>query len=283
MRTRWLASLLFVFTVTCPWAQAADLSVSGLKLSDPQFLTLIEVSDVAGVMGARARAADGTNITLTPAGPDQFALFLDPFSTFSEFRAATTGNWRLTLEFVGGAAMYDFVVNDFHTPFTEADFPPAPTMLSPTDGAAGVSSTPTFLWNPGGPHTGPLESLFVSVSSLVDPTAFAVEGSFGGSGLTLASSSWTPPLMLPAGPATFLVQYETNGNEDAVVNVPVFNAAASTIADPGIVWESTSGDLFARDLITFTVVPESSTVLLLTSGLIPAFILRLRSRKERIP
>jgi hypothetical protein len=66
----------------------------------------------------------------------------------------------------------------------------------------------------------------------------------------------------------FLVQYETNENEEAIVDDPVFNAAASTMADPGISWEFTGGDLYARDLITFTVVPEPAGWLLLIAGLL---------------
>jgi hypothetical protein len=276
--------LLFV-AVVCPSAQAAELSVSGFKLSDPQFLTNIEVflSDVPGVVGAEARTADGTNITLMPSAPGQFFLFLEPFATFDGFRAATVGNWQLTIEFAGGAAVYDFVVNDFRMPFTEADFPPAPTVLLPTDGTTGVGPTPTFMWDPGGLHgVTPLESLFVNVYSLVDPTVFAMEGSFGG-GVTLASTEWTPPVVLPTGPATFLVQYETNENEDANVGDPVFNAAASTIADPGIVWESSSGDLFARDLITFSVVPEPANhmLILLAAAMMASLPIRLVLTGER--
>src|SRR5262245_30489889 len=178
--------------------KAADLQVNGFKLSDPQFLTNIEVflSDVPGVTGAQARTAGGTDITLTPSAPGQFFLFLPPFATFTDFHAATVGNWKLTVQFAAGAAIYDFPVNDFRMPFTEAAFTPAPTLLGPTDGATGVSPTPTFLWDPGGPHTGMIESLFVRADSLADPAVFAQAGSFGG-GVTLASTSWTPPVVLP--------------------------------------------------------------------------------------
>ena len=193
-----------------------------------------------------------------------------PFASFAGFRSATVGNWTLTIQFAGGDAVYGFVVNDFRTPFTTDSFPPAPTMTSPTDGAINVAPTPTFQWDNGGTHTGAIESLFVSVQSQVNPAIGQFENSFGGC-IGLNDETWTPSVVLPAGLASFFVQYETNENEGANVDDPIFDAQASTVPDPNIVWDGTSGDLFSRDLIDFTVVPEPATLALFAAGAIVFF------------
>jgi len=248
---------------------AAWMYVDAFKHSEPFFETGFEVNlaDVPGVTGAWAVAADSTVVPLDPAGAGQYAAWLGPFATFTDFHDATVGNWRLTVEFGGGnEAVYDFIVNEYRPTFTADSFPPAPTMLSPLDGATGVDPTPTFTWDNGGTHDGPMESLFVFVWSEVNPAVLEFASSTSGP-ITLASESWTPSIVLPAGAASFLVQYETNENEDANVGDPVFNAGLSTVADPGINWLTTSGDLFSRDLIGFTVVPEPASALVFLAAL----------------
>ena len=140
---------------------------------------------------------------------------------FGSFLGSTAGDWQLTIHFGGGAAVYNFPVSGFGSP-TADPFLPVPTMISPTDGATAVSHTPVFSWANGGTHTGPLESLFVNVSSLVNPAIGQFTNSFGGIGLN--DMTWTPLVVLPAGAApgaaSFLVQYETNQNEDSRVGVP---------------------------------------------------------------
>ena len=263
-----IACVLLVFLFCVSEVQGARLYVDAFKFSDPAFQTSIELdlADVADVVGVTALSADSTGLSLDPVGPGQFAQRTAPFGSFSDFHDATVGNWQLRIEFSGGGeAVYDFVVNDFRTPFTSDSFPPAPTMLSPTDGSINVSPTPTFKWDNGGAHTGPLESLFVSVWSQVNPGVGQFEGSTAGP-IALNDEMWSPSIILPAGLASFLVQYETNENEDANVGDPIFDIQASTVGDPNINWQGSSGDLFSRDLIDFTVVPEPATLALLLLG-----------------
>jgi hypothetical protein len=258
-------------------ATAAQLFLDMFKYSDPAFESSLQVNltGVPGVTGVTAHAADGSPLTLSAYAPGQYVAPLGPFTLFTQAHAASIGNWSLAVEFTGGGvAAYNFTVNDFRTPFTATSFPPAPTVLSPAHDATGVAASPTFTWDNGGTHTGSLESLFVSVWSQAVPGVGIFENSFGGS-LGLNDTAWTPSIVLPAGLASFLVQYETNANEDANVADPVFNAAASTVADPGLGWTS-SGDLFSSDLINFTVAPEPATLALLALGGLA--LLRRRSR-----
>ena len=281
MRSTVILCAVFVVMAGMSEVQAAWLSVNAFKYSDLSYETTVQVDlpDVAGVTDARAAGADGTAITLSPFGLQQFEARLGPFASFTGFHDATVGDWRLIVEFgSGNDAAYDFTVNDYRSPFTDSSFPPAPTVLSPLDGATDVEPTPTFLWNNGGAHTGTLESLFVSVRSDVNPAIGEFEGSTGGP-ISLNAETWTPSVVLPAGPASFLVQYETNESEDAHVSSPLFNPAFSTIADPGITWDQSAGDLFSRDLIGFTVVPEPSTLGLFLLCL-PALWRRRRSGRQ---
>jgi len=274
MRTRSgamvLAAVVTLSAVVAPLA-AARLEVSGFRHADPRWESLIEIAlaDVPGATGVTAVTPDGTPLVLNAVSADTYAAWSGPFASFASFHVATVGDWQLTVQLAAGDAVYNFTVNDYRTPFTDADFPPAPTMIDPTDGAAAVSPTPTFQWNNGGPHTGPMESLFVSVASLVEPGVGELQNSFA-PGLDLNDQSWTPSISLPAGLAQFLVQYETNLNEDANLADPIFNPVASTVPDPAIAWNETFGDLFSRDQITFTVVPEpaAATALLLAAGLL---------------
>ena len=263
-------------------ARAAWLFVNGFQYSDPAFETSIDVdfSDRPEVTGVRAVSASGTALTLDEYVLHQFAATLGPFSSFNDFRNAMVGNWQLIVEIgAGQEAGYNFVVNDFRTPFTASSFPPAPTVVSPPNGATDVAATPTFVWDNGGPHTGAIESLFVSVSSRVIP-GVGVFDSYSGGPSTLDRTTWTPPIVLPDGLASFLVQYETNENEDANVGTPVFNPGLSNISDPGIDWSNSSGDLFSRDLIDFTVVPEPHTVTLLAFGGVCLLACAWRRRKR---
>ncbi len=252
--------LLSGFALMLVWfteARAARVTVNGFKYSDPAFESRIEVDleGIAGVTGVDATAADGTAVSLTADGPDRYRAVLGPYANFLPFLAATGGTWELRIHFgASGTAVYAFPVSGFGTPAGPDPFPPAPTMISPTDGATGVAQRPTFRWNSGGMHTGVLEALFVNVFSLADPAIGEFANSFGSLGLN--DTMWTPSLTLPAGgAASFLVQYETNQSEDSRVGVPVFDSASSTVGDPGIPWDQHSGDLFSRDLITFTVPP----------------------------
>jgi len=259
-----LLAISVVCLLSCSSVSAAWLYVDAFKHSEPFYETGFELGlqDVPGATGARAVAADSSDVSLDLVGSGQYGAWLGPFATFTDFRDATVGSWRLVVEFAGGDAVYDFVVNDFRSPFTPDSFAPSPAMLSPLDGATGVDPTPTFLWDNGGTHDGAMESLFVFVWSEADPSVLEFASSTSGP-VTLASESWTPSVVLPAGAASFLVQYETNENEDANVGDPVFNASLSTIADPGITWVTTSGDLFSRDLIEFAVVPEPAAMSIL--------------------
>ena len=266
MRARlFLPLLILVMLLVCAYAQAATVSVNGFKYSDPLFETGIEVdlSGVSGVTGVDAVSASGETMSLSPCAADRYAATFGPYADFGSFLGATSGNWQLTIRFGSEAAVYDFTTGGFGGPTAES-FPPVPTVIDPMDGATGVSPTPTFNWDNGGTHTGLMESLFVSVQSLVNPASGQFASSSGGIGLN--DETWTPSLVLPAGDASFLVQYETNQNEDDRVSDPVFNNISSTMSDPGIRWDSHSGDLFSRDLITFTVVPEPGTLGLLTLG-----------------
>jgi hypothetical protein len=234
-------------------AQAAWLTVDAFKYSDPAFETSIQVNvaGVAGVTGVDAVSAGGTALSLSLLNVDHYGATFGPFGNFASFFGATAGAWKIRIHFgASGSVIYDFPVSGFGTPGVDP-FPPVPTMISPTDGATGVNPTPTFSWNNGGTHGGALESLFVNVYSLVNPAVGQFENSFGAIGLN--DMAWTPSVVLPPGAAMFLVQYETNENEDARVGLPVFNPVTSTRSDPLIAWEFHSGDLFSRDLITFTV------------------------------
>jgi hypothetical protein len=258
MHTPWTLITTLAVLVAGASAGAAELSVSAFKFSDPAFQTNVEVdlTGVAGVTGVEAVMADSTVLTLDQFAADRFGKFSGQYASFAAFQAAFVGDWRLRIAFGGsGTAVYQFNVNDFGAPFTTASFPPAPTLLSPTDGAVGVSATPTFLWDNGGTHAGPLESLFVSVASETNPSILEFESSFGPS-LDLNATSWTPSIALPPGAASFLVQYETNQGEDAHVEDPVFSSALSTINDPSLDWTRSAGDLYSRDMIRFAVVPE---------------------------
>lgn len=264
MHTTWGFSTALAALVAGTSAAAAELSVAAFKYSDPAFQANVEVdlAGVAGVTGVEAVMADSTVLSLDQFAADRFGKFSGQYASFAAFQAAVVGDWRLRIAFGGsGTAVYQFVVNDFRSPFTTDSFPPAPTLLSPTDGAVGTSSTPTFLWDNGGTHGGPLESLFVSVASEANPSIFEFQNSFGPS-LDLNATSWTPSIALPPGAASFLVQYETNQGEDASVDDPVFSAALSTINDPNIAWTRSAGDLYSRDLIRFTVAPEPSSAAL---------------------
>ncbi|MDY7011830.1 MAG: hypothetical protein SVV80_13935 [Planctomycetota bacterium] len=267
MRSAWIAALVGGVLFFAPAGRAAIIWVNGFKYSDPSFKSNVEVdlTDIAGVTGVKASSADGAVLVLDAFAPGQYGAWMGPWNSFSAFHAATVGDWELSIEFTGGGkANYDFVVNDFRSPFTSDSFPPAPTILAPTDGQAGVGQNPTFQWDNGGPHTGSMESLFAYVQSNANPAISEFASSSGGT-LTLGSESWTPTVTLPPGSAYFLVQYETNENEDANVGNPVFDVASSTVADPHILWWS-FGDLFSRDEITFSVVPEPATLSLLAMG-----------------
>lgn len=259
-----LAVLAGVAAATAEASPAGDVVVDMFKYSDPAFETTIQLnlSDVPGVVGVSATTAGGSPLALTPFAPNQYVAKVGPFASFDDARAATVGIWNLSLGFSGGTATYEFLVHDFRTVFTTASFPPAPTVLYPLDGATGVAQSPTFLWNNGGTHTGALESLFVSTQSVAVPGVGIFENSFGGP-IGLNDTSWTPSIVLPPGAATFLVQYETNENEDANVDNPIL--LGGTVPDPGIAWSS-SGDLFSRDLVGFTVTPEPATLTLLALG-----------------
>lgn len=279
---RWMRILCVAFAVLACAAEgrAAWVFVDAFKHSEPFFETGIQVElpGVAGVTGVRAVRADGTPLALEAFSPEAFGARLGPFGSFGAFHSATVGNWQLIVELgAAGEAVYDMAVNDFRTPFTTDSFLPTPTVLSPPDGATGVSPTPTFVWDNGGPHTGALENLFVSVASEADPAVGVFESSTGGP-ITLDAETWTPPIVLPEGPASFLVQYETNENEDPNVDDPIFNAAASTAPDPGITWSGSSGDLHSRDLIEFNAVPEPTTLALFLLGHWAVYA-RLRSRR----
>jgi len=247
-------------------AAGASLHVDAFKYSDPAYETGVEVdlAGIAGVTGVQAVSAVGTPVSLAPLGPDLYAGKLGTFGTFGDFETETVGNWQLVISLAGGSAVYDFAVNAFAAPFEDGSFPPAPTMIYPTEGQAGMPQTPTFLWDNGGLHDGPMESLFVSVQNIANPAIGAFDNSWGG--ISLNDESWLSPIALPAGEATFLVQYEMNLNEDQNVDDPIYNQALSGIADPGIVWDESSGDLFSRDLVQFTVVPEPATICLLALG-----------------
>jgi len=251
-----------------------NVTVDMFKYSDPAFETAIQVnlSGVPGVTGVSATTAGGSSLPLTPYAPNQYAATVGPFASFDDARAATVGIWNLSLGFSGGAADYEFLVHDFRTVFTAASFPPAPTVLYPLDGATGVAQSPTFLWNNGGTHTGALESLFVAAQSVSVPGVGIFESSSSGP-IGLNDTSWTPSIVLPPGAATFLVQYETNENEDANVDNPILTGGAAP--DPGIAWSS-SGDLFSRDLVGFKVTPEPATLALLALG---GLLLSRRRRK----
>jgi hypothetical protein len=273
MRLAVCASLIGTLLLVVPAAGGADLYVDAFKHSDPAYEMNVQVflTGVAGVTGVQALAPDATAIPLPLVGTEHYAARRGPFGTFGGFHAATVGNWRLTVSFAGGDAVYDFTVNEYRSPFTADSFPPAPTMIDPTDGATGVDPTPTFQWDNGGTHDGPMESLFVSVQSQVNPMI----GEMANPPLT--AETWTPSVVLPAGLASFLVQYETNEHEDANVTDPVFNTGDSTVADPGITWDWSGGDLFSRDLIEFTVIPEPATAALLAVGAL-ALVRRRRRR-----
>jgi hypothetical protein len=280
MRSAGVLCTVFVVMAGVSDVHGAELFVDAFRYSDPAWETGIEVdlSGVPGVTGVKATSPGGTGVTLDPFGPSQFASQLGPFGSFSDFHTATVGNWQMVLEFgAGNDAVYHFVVNDYRNPFTDGSFPPAPTMVSPLDGVVGVDPTPTFQWNNGGAHTGPIESLFVSVWNEADPGIGEMDSS-GGGGLNLSDTSWTPSVVLPGGPAWFLVQYETNENEDNNVGTPVFNRGTSTVADPSISWDWSGGDLFSKDLVQFTVVPEPSTLSLTLLGLPAAWRWRRRRR-----
>ena len=281
-RTAILCAAAAALVSACP-VQAARVTVDAFKHSEPFFESNVQV-DLAGepgVTGVRAVRADGVPTVLDMVGPDLFGAWQGPFGTFAALHNATVGDWRLIVELgAGNEAVYDMAVNDFRTPFTSSSFPPAPTVLTPPDGGL-AGPAPTFVWDSGGAHTGALENLFVSVLSQVDPTVGVFENS-AGPGLSLDAETWTPAIVLPEGPASFLVQYETNENEDANVDDPVFNAALSGPPDPGIVWTDSSGDLFSRDLIEFTVVgdiPEPASVVLFLLGNLAVYR-RLRSRRR---
>jgi hypothetical protein len=265
MRTVLSAWLVSVALLAAPAAWGADLFVDAFKYSDPMYETSIQVQfGVApGVTGVSAKAADGTMVALNLVAPGDYYAKLGPFATFAAFHATTVGNWQLMIDASGASLNYDFTVNEYRTPFTDASFAPAPTMTSPTDGAVGVPATPTFQWDNGGPHTGALESLYTYVQSDLPPVVSQAANP------PLGATSWTPAISLPSGAASFLVQYETNENEDANVTDPVYNSSTSTGPDPGIAWDTTSGDLFSRDLIHFTVVPEPATMALLAAGFLP--------------
>ena len=276
------ALCVLLVMVATPWRlEASWLYINAFQYSDPLYDTnvFLDLSDVAGVTGARATRADGTPIILGPEfTPQTFGAWAGPFASFSDMHTATVGTWQLAIEFgAGNEAVYDVVVNEYRTPFTAASFPPAPTLISPFGGAIGVAPTPTFTWDNGGLHTGAMESLFVSVWSEVNPAIGAMDSS-GGGGLGLNDQTWTPPGVLPGGPASFLVQYELNENEDAVVETPQFNGTLSTVADPGITWDWSGGDLYSRDLIEFTVVPEPATMALLAAGVVSLVFGRSRKR-----
>jgi hypothetical protein len=263
-----LAVCCFLIVVPAGLSQAGQIYVDAFKFSDPAYQTAVQVdlAELGGITAVGALTANGTALTLDAFGSGQYGAWTGLWSNFSDFHSATVGNWRLTVTLGGaGQAVYDFVVNDFRSPFTADSFPPAPTVTYPPDGGGGIPQTPTFQWNNGGPHTGPLESLFVRTDSTVNPAVFEFASSSAGP-LTLNSVSWTPSVVLPAGAATFLVQYETNQDEDANVDDPVFNPSLSTAADPNVNWVGSSGDLFSRDLVGFTVLPEPATLGLLVLG-----------------
>ena len=254
--------------IWCASAEAAGVEVNAFKYSDPSFESNVQVdlSGVPGVVGASVKTAGGTVQALSSYAPDHYGAWQGPWTSFAEFHTAAIGDWQLVIDLTGGdKAVYDFSVNEFGDPFTSDSFPPAPTMTSPSNGQSGVSPTPTFQWDNGGTHTGALESLYVFVASQANPAISQFESSSGGS-LTLASESWTPTVVLPPGAAYYLVQYETNQDEDAKVTTPVFNISASTVADPNIPWDLSYGDLFSRDDIEFTVAPEPATLALLALG-----------------
>jgi len=279
---RWLRipGVVAVALALVSQAGGASVSVSAFKHSEPAFETHVEVdlAGVTGVTGVTALRPDATPVVLNEYAADQFGSLVGPFGSFAAFHGATVGDWRLTVEFgSGNDAVYDMKVNDFRTPFVSTSFPPAPTVSAPVDGATGVATSPTFVWDNGGSHTGAMESLFVSVWNVANPAIGVFEGSSGGP-ITLNAETWSPAIVLPAGAAEFLVQYETNENEGANVDDPVFNAGLSTVGDPGIVWDSSSGDLFSRDVIGFQVVPEPGTLLLIALG-VPALAARPRRRR----
>ncbi|HOI53625.1 MAG TPA: hypothetical protein PLP01_00070 [Phycisphaerae bacterium] len=261
-------------------AQAATVTVDCFQYSDPAYTANIQVdvSDAAGVTGARAVTAGGTAMTLDDLGGQQFGAWLPSVGAFASLHGAVVGSWELILEFgAGHEAAYQMTVNEYRMPFTEASFPAAPTLISPIDGATNVSPSPTFTWDNGGLHGGPLESLFVHVQSIASPGIGIFEGSVGGP-IALNDEVWTPAIVLPPGQATFLVQYETNQNEDANVDTPVFLPLHSTLGDPGIVWSGSSGDLYSRDVIHFTVVPEPGCAAMVLLG--AAMLARFRRRRH---
>lgn len=247
--------------------QAASLSVSGFKYSDTKFETVVQVDlpMVAGVTGVDIVAGGGTPLALSvPFGAtDQYVGTFGPFADLAPFLATTDGIWSVRLRFgAGEMAMYEVFVSGFGSPAADP-FLPVPTITSPLDGATGVSATPTFTWDNGGTHNGAMESLFVNTWSLTGPVS-QFDNSSGGLGLN--DQSWTPSVVLPAGQAQFLVQYETNQDEDGRVSPLFFNAGGSTMVDPLISWDSHWGELYSRDLVTFTVVPEPASLALLTLG-----------------
>jgi len=260
------AALALVAGTAAAGAPTGSLSVNFFKHADSTFEADIDLGlgSLAGVTGVGAHAADGSAVALTPYGSNQFAAWLGAFASFDQAHAAGVGLWTLDLHLSGGGvASYEFVVHDFRPTFDSASFPPAPMLTAPLGGATGVSPTPTFTWDNGGAHTGQLESLFVNVWSESIPGIGAIDGS--GGTLSLNATTWTPPVVLPAGAAKFLVQYETNENEDANVDNPIFRVAESTVADPMGGWTS-AGDLFSRDQISFTVAPEPATLSMLVLG-----------------
>jgi len=268
---RWLW-LLGVMLAAAPAARGAELVVDALKYSDPVYETsiLVDLGAAPGVTGVSAKTADGTMVALNMEGPGNYQAKLGPFAAFAAFHAATVGNWQLLIDYSGTAAVYDFTINEFRTPFDENSWPGVPTMIDPLDGAFGVPATPTFQWNNGGAHAVP-ESLLTYVQSDVTPAIFQAANP------ALTTTSWTPAIVLPPGAASFLVQYESNLNEDDHVTDPVYDINTSTAPDPGIVWDTSNGDLLSRDLIRFTVVPEPATMFLLAAGFVPWFC-RRRSR-----